>query len=191
MALTGPPGTPDAGRSVSGRLLRRLRAAIALLAGIISARDRSRIRLRRVSSRDTSLPDSAHPSIVPFQQFARAMDGSSSPARKEKFWQALCRALDLEDLLEDPRTARPSSSSQRTASVKVLPVSTPMRFKNRSRTLMEPSRRRPAPLERGPRLPSLRPTVDTSIPQVRVFVRRDHSSHATAMMRIRPLTSTW
>jgi crotonobetainyl-CoA:carnitine CoA-transferase CaiB-like acyl-CoA transferase len=49
--------------------------------------------------------ESAHPSIVPFQAF-RAADGWITIAcPKQKFWVALCEAIEMEELLEDPRFA--------------------------------------------------------------------------------------
>lgn len=51
----------------------------------------------------TRLADSAHPSIVPFQRFSTA-DGSIMIAcPKEKFWRALCGAIEMPEMLEDLR----------------------------------------------------------------------------------------
>jgi crotonobetainyl-CoA:carnitine CoA-transferase CaiB-like acyl-CoA transferase len=51
------------------------------------------------------MPESAHPSIVPFQAFATADGWITVACAKEKFWERLCRVLDRADLLEDPRFA--------------------------------------------------------------------------------------
>ncbi|ADB53483.1 CaiB/BaiF CoA transferase family protein [Conexibacter woesei] len=50
-------------------------------------------------------PESAHPSIVPFQAFRTADGWITVACAKQKFWVALCEALDLADLLADPRFA--------------------------------------------------------------------------------------
>jgi crotonobetainyl-CoA:carnitine CoA-transferase CaiB-like acyl-CoA transferase len=51
------------------------------------------------------LSESAHPSIVPFQAF-RCADGWLTVAcAKQKFWERLCAAMELEELLEDDRFA--------------------------------------------------------------------------------------
>ena len=50
--------------------------------------------------------DSAHPSIVPFQNFATQDGWVMVGCAKEKFWRALCReVIDRPDLLKDPRYA--------------------------------------------------------------------------------------
>lgn len=49
--------------------------------------------------------ESAHPSIVPFQNFATADGHIAVSAPKQKFWVAFCRAIDRPDLLEDERFA--------------------------------------------------------------------------------------
>jgi crotonobetainyl-CoA:carnitine CoA-transferase CaiB-like acyl-CoA transferase len=51
------------------------------------------------------MPDSAHPSIVPFQAFQTADGWLTVACAKQKFWERLCSALAREDLLEDPRFA--------------------------------------------------------------------------------------
>jgi crotonobetainyl-CoA:carnitine CoA-transferase CaiB-like acyl-CoA transferase len=51
------------------------------------------------------LPESAHPSIVPFQAFATADGWITVACAKQKFWERLCHALDRADLLRDPRFA--------------------------------------------------------------------------------------
>ena len=51
------------------------------------------------------MPESAHPSIVPFQTFATADGWIVVACAKQKFWEQLCRAIDREDLLADDRFA--------------------------------------------------------------------------------------
>jgi crotonobetainyl-CoA:carnitine CoA-transferase CaiB-like acyl-CoA transferase len=51
------------------------------------------------------LAESAHPSIVPFQAFRTADGWMTVACAKQKFWVNLCRALELEDLLDDERFA--------------------------------------------------------------------------------------
>lgn len=51
------------------------------------------------------MPESAHPSIVPFQTFATADGWIVVACAKQKFWEQLCRAIDREDLLADERFA--------------------------------------------------------------------------------------
>lgn len=49
------------------------------------------------------MPDSAHPSIVPFQAFETADGWITVACAKDKFWERLCDALDRRDLFEDER----------------------------------------------------------------------------------------
>lgn len=51
------------------------------------------------------LPLSAHPSVVPFQFFATADGHVAVACPKEKFFRALAAAMDLPELLADPRFA--------------------------------------------------------------------------------------
>ena len=51
------------------------------------------------------MPDSAHPSIVPFQAFQTSDGWITVACAKQKFWEMLCAALDRNDLYEDPRYA--------------------------------------------------------------------------------------
>ncbi len=51
------------------------------------------------------LPNSQHPSVVPFQAFAAADGHLVLACPKEKFWQRLCATLEREELLEDERFA--------------------------------------------------------------------------------------
>ncbi len=48
---------------------------------------------------------SAHPSLVPFQNFATADGWIVVACAKEKFWQRLCTAIGRGDLADDPRFA--------------------------------------------------------------------------------------
>ena len=49
------------------------------------------------------MPESAHPSIVPFQAFETADGWITVACAKQKFWERLCTALGREELLEDAR----------------------------------------------------------------------------------------
>jgi crotonobetainyl-CoA:carnitine CoA-transferase CaiB-like acyl-CoA transferase len=51
------------------------------------------------------MPDSAHPSIVPFQAFEAADGWIVVACPKQKFWERLCVEIGLPELLEDPRFA--------------------------------------------------------------------------------------
>ena len=51
------------------------------------------------------MPDSAHPSIVPFQAFESADGWIVVACPKEKFWERLCAEIGMPELLEDPRFA--------------------------------------------------------------------------------------
>jgi crotonobetainyl-CoA:carnitine CoA-transferase CaiB-like acyl-CoA transferase len=51
------------------------------------------------------MPESAHPSIVPFQAFETADGWITVACAKQKFWELLCQALDRAELTEDPRFA--------------------------------------------------------------------------------------
>ena len=48
-------------------------------------------------------PNSAHPSIVPFQNFETADGWIVVACPKQKFWERLCEAIERPDLLTDPR----------------------------------------------------------------------------------------
>ena len=120
MSLTGgPDGPADEERALARRPLRRVRVGDRrprrALAG---APRRRRLRLRRLAVRDraarahaTSAPgrrraatspprrrNSAHPSIVPFQNFATADGWIVVACPKEKFWQLLCEAIGRPEL---------------------------------------------------------------------------------------------
>jgi crotonobetainyl-CoA:carnitine CoA-transferase CaiB-like acyl-CoA transferase len=49
--------------------------------------------------------ESAHPSIVPFQAFRCADGWITVAAAKQTFWERTCHAMDLDELLDDPRFA--------------------------------------------------------------------------------------
>ena len=124
MSLTGDPDGPP---TKSGLSLVDLSggyvAAIAIMAGLWRARrdgvgcdcdislfETALAELCYVgtwtASRDYEPPrraSSAHPSIVPFQNFATADGWLVVACPKEKFWQALCRVLDRPQLAGDPR----------------------------------------------------------------------------------------
>jgi crotonobetainyl-CoA:carnitine CoA-transferase CaiB-like acyl-CoA transferase len=51
------------------------------------------------------MPESAHPSIVPFQAFATADGHITVACAKQKFWERLAEALGHPELLQDPRFA--------------------------------------------------------------------------------------
>lgn len=126
MSLTGEPDGPPAksGLSVvdfSGGLV----AATALLAAVHAARRDGVGSDCDVSLFETALSmlsylgtwqltaghqpqrttHSAHPSLVPFQNFATADGWIVVACAKEKFWQRLVGALDRPELAEDPRFA--------------------------------------------------------------------------------------
>jgi crotonobetainyl-CoA:carnitine CoA-transferase CaiB-like acyl-CoA transferase len=126
MSLTGDPAGPP---TKSGLSLVDLSAgvisALALLAGVWRARrdgvgcdcDTSlfEVALAQLCYVGTwaatagyepaRMAESAHPSIVPFQAFQTADGWMTVACAKEKFWVALCHALECPELLEDPRFA--------------------------------------------------------------------------------------
>ena len=125
MNLTGDPAGPP---TKSGLSLVDLSggyvAAIAIMAGLMRARrdgvgcdcdislfETALAELCYVgtwaASRDGYAPprraNSAHPSIVPFQNFATADGWVVVACPKEKFWVRLCEVLGLPELAADPR----------------------------------------------------------------------------------------
>ena len=123
-SLTGEPNSPPARSGLPmADYAAGLVAACGLLAGIVDARRTGRGRDLDTSLFDTALamlsyqatwwlsagietrrmPRSAHPSIVPFQFFATADGYIAVACAKEKFFQALTRAIDLPELADDPR----------------------------------------------------------------------------------------
>jgi crotonobetainyl-CoA:carnitine CoA-transferase CaiB-like acyl-CoA transferase len=126
MSLTGQPDGPP---TKSGLSLVDLSggyvAAIALLGGVWRARREGVGCDCDVSLFETALaelfyvgtwaatkgyvprrmPDSAHPSIVPFQNFRTADGWMVVACAKQKFWERLCDGIGKPELREDPRFA--------------------------------------------------------------------------------------
>ena len=127
-SLTGEPDGPPAKSGLSlvdysGGLV----AALALLAGVHAARrdgigcdcdaalfDTAMSMLTYVAAWTSApdgayeperLPFSAHPSIVPFQNFRTADGWIVVVCAKEKFWQRLVDVLGIEHVRDDPRFA--------------------------------------------------------------------------------------
>lgn len=123
MSATGEPGMPPIKSGISlvdfcGGYL----AAIALLAGLWQARERGYGCDCDLSLFETAIallnyvgtwvataghspvrqPNSAHPSIVPFQNFATLDGWIVIACAKQKFWEALCGAMGRIDLLTNP-----------------------------------------------------------------------------------------
>lgn len=73
----------------------------------------------------------AHPSIVPYQAFQCA-DGKwiAVAVTNERFWNNLCKALDLSDLCSDPRF---SGNPNRVANREILIETLEKRFREKSR----------------------------------------------------------
>jgi crotonobetainyl-CoA:carnitine CoA-transferase CaiB-like acyl-CoA transferase len=126
MSLTGEPGGPPQKTGVSlVDFASGYAAAIALLGGVWQARRDGvgcdcDVALLEVAlsmlayvgtwtaSRDyvpARTAGSAHPSIVPFQNFATADGWIVVACPKERMWRDLVAALDRPDLLSDPRFA--------------------------------------------------------------------------------------
>ena len=146
-ALTGEPDGPPvkSGLSLvdySGGLI----AALALMVGVFDAQRTGRGRNIDTSLYDAALalltypatwyltqgvlterlPDSAHPSIVPFQFFATADGHIAIACAKEKFFKALARALEL------PSDARWASFETRRQNRRALTELLGARFLERS-----------------------------------------------------------
>jgi crotonobetainyl-CoA:carnitine CoA-transferase CaiB-like acyl-CoA transferase len=126
MSLTGDPGGPP---TKSGLSLVDLSggyvAAIAVLAGVVGARrdgvgcdcdislfETALAELCYVGTWAASegyvpqrLRNSAHPSIVPFQNFQTADGWIVIACPKQKFFERLCDAIGLPELVADPRFA--------------------------------------------------------------------------------------
>jgi len=126
MSLTGEPDAPP---TKTGPSLVDLSAgyvsALALVAGLWRARRDGRgcdcdtslfeVALAQLAYLATwnattghtplRMAESAHPSIVPFQLFRTADGWMTVACAKEKFWVALCDALECQELLDDPRFA--------------------------------------------------------------------------------------
>ena len=126
-SLTGEPGGPPArfGLSIVD-LMTGLALAYALLAGLTAARASGRGRDMDVSLFDIALnntnylaswylnaghvqgrePRSAHPALVPCQLYTTADGWVFLMCNKEKFWPALCEAIERPEWAGDPRYAR-------------------------------------------------------------------------------------
>ena len=126
MSLTGEPGGPP---TKSGLSLVDLSggyvAAIAILAGIMRARREGIGCDCDLSLFETALaelmyigtwtatehyeprrvPNSGHPSIVPFQNFPTADGWIVVACPKPKFWESLCEVISRPELVSDPRFA--------------------------------------------------------------------------------------
>src|SRR5438270_2832514 len=126
MSLTGEPDGPPTKSGLSlVDLSGGYASAIAVLAGLWRARrdgvgcdcdisllDTALHELMYVgtwaASRGYAPPrrrDSAHPSIVPFQNFETADGWVVVACPKQKFWERLCDAIERPDLATDPRFA--------------------------------------------------------------------------------------
>lgn len=126
MGLTGEPDRPPAKSGLSlVDLSSGYVSAIALIAGLWRARREGIGCDCDISLFETALhelayiatwaatggysprrmPESAHPSIVPFQVFATADGWIVVACAKQKFWERLCHAIGRDDLLEDERFA--------------------------------------------------------------------------------------
>ncbi len=125
-SLTGEPDGPPARSGLPlADYATGLVAACGLLAGVLDARRTGLGRDVDTSLFDTALamlsyqatwwlsagiparrlPNSAHPSIVPFQFFATADGYIAVACAKEKFFAALVQAIEMPELAEDPRFA--------------------------------------------------------------------------------------
>lgn len=123
-ALTGEPTGPPTKSGLSlVDYVAGLVAALGLLAAVLDARRTGRGRDVQTSLYDAALamlsypatwylslghrsrrqPLSAHPSITPFQFFETADGYVAVACAKEKFFQALVRAVDMPQLASDPR----------------------------------------------------------------------------------------
>lgn len=126
MTLTGEPDGPPTKTGLSlvdycGGIV----AVLSLMAGVHAARRDGRGMDCDVSLFDAAIAmltypaawklnaghevgrtrQSAHPSLVPFQNFRTADGWVVIGCAKEKFWRRLCAALDRSDLAADPRFA--------------------------------------------------------------------------------------
>jgi crotonobetainyl-CoA:carnitine CoA-transferase CaiB-like acyl-CoA transferase len=124
MTLTGEPGGPPTKTGLSlVDLSGGYVAAIALLSGLWRARrdgvgcdcdislfETALAELMYVGTwaatkdyEPRRMPSSAHPSVVPFQNFETADGWIVVACPKPKFWEALCGAIGRRDLASDPR----------------------------------------------------------------------------------------
>lgn len=123
-SLTGEPGAPPARSGLPlADYAAGLIAACGLLAGVLDARRTGTGRDLDTSLYDTALallsyqgawwlssghatqrlPNSAHPTIAPFQFFATADGYLAVACAKEKFFRALAAAIDLPEIGSDSR----------------------------------------------------------------------------------------
>ena len=133
MSLTGDPGGPPTKSGLSlVDLSGGYASAIALLSGIWRARRDGVGCDCDVSLFETALhelmyigpwaathgyvpprrKDSAHPTIVPFQNFEAADGWLVVAAAKQKFWEKLCEAIGQPELAADPRFATMSARNE-------------------------------------------------------------------------------
>ena len=133
MSLTGEPGGPPTKSGLSlVDLSGGYASAIALLSGIWRARRDGVGCDCDVSLFETALhelmyigpwaathgyvpprrADSAHPTIVPFQNFEAADGWLVVAAAKQKFWEKLCEAIGRPELAADPRFATMSGRNE-------------------------------------------------------------------------------
>lgn len=123
-ALTGEPGDPPTKSGLSlADYVAGLSAMVGLLSAVLAARATGRGSDVDVTLYDSALSmltypatwllsagipterlgSSAHPSIVPFQFFRTADGYVAIAAAKQRFFEALVRGLELDDLAADPR----------------------------------------------------------------------------------------
>jgi crotonobetainyl-CoA:carnitine CoA-transferase CaiB-like acyl-CoA transferase len=140
-SLTGEPGGPPTKSGLSlADLSGGYASAIALLAGIWRARRDGVGCDCDVSLFETALhqlmyigpwaathgyvpprrPNSAHPSIVPFQNFRASNGWLVVGAAKQKFWERLCEAIGRPELAGDPRFATTAARDENRDSL--LPI---------------------------------------------------------------------
>lgn len=133
MALTGEPGGPPTRMGLSiVDYLTGITAAFALTAALLGALRTGRGRDVDVSLYDVAIhqltypaawylnagdvverrPRSGHPSVVPCEMFPTADGRIFVMCVLPKFWRALCDALDLPGLPEDPRFATAEARRQ-------------------------------------------------------------------------------
>lgn len=100
-ALYARDATDERGQSIDVSMLD---STVALLENAI---------VRYVASEEPPVPmGNRHPSIVPFESFETA-DGEIVVATgNDELWQRLCAALDLEELVDDPRFATNKSRNK-------------------------------------------------------------------------------
>ena len=148
-SLTGEPGAPPARSGLPlADYAAGLVAACGLLAGVHEARRTGRGRDIDTSLFDTALamlsyqaawwlsagiqtrrlPNSAHPSIVPFQFFETADGHIAIACAKEKFFAALAEALEMPELTRDRRFASFASRQEHRTTLTAL-LATRMRLR--------------------------------------------------------------